>query len=156
MTNEQMLRRILIVDDQQEIHDTFDRIFAAKRTDDDCTFRFRIAILESSGMTNRVRLAQQAKCCRSTNSITPIVANRQSKWLQAAIEAGTEYAVAFVDMRMPSGMDGMETTETALGNRSRSARGHLHGVQRSHVGRRARRLGYNDRLLLLKKAVRVR
>ena len=41
---------------------------------------------------------------------------------RAALERGPPYAMAFVDMRMPPGWDGLQTIERALGGRSRRCR----------------------------------
>ncbi len=149
MTNEQMLRRILIVDDQQEIHDTFDRIFAAKRTDDAALSDFESRFLKAendqpSATGQHVNVPQYELDHASSGE-------RAVQMLQAAIEAGTEYAVAFVDMRMPSGMDGMETTEILW-----EVDPNLHVVictaYSDHIWEDVLgRLGYNDQLLLLKK-----
>jgi diguanylate cyclase (GGDEF)-like protein len=149
MTNEQTLRRILIVDDQQEIHDTFNRIFAAKRSDDVALSDFESRFLREE--------ADEA-ATESQHSNTPQYeldhansGEQAVQLLQAAIEAETEYAVAFVDMRMPNGMDGMETTE-----RLWAIDPNLHVVictaYSDHIWEDVLgRLGYNDQLLLLKK-----
>ena len=53
MTYDATQRRILIVDDQQEIHDSFSRIFAARRSDDvalaDFESRFLKEVTDESG-----------------------------------------------------------------------------------------------------------
>ncbi len=148
MTNEQMPRRILIVDDQQEIHDTFNRIFAAKRSDDIALSDFESRFLKEG--TDAETKSQHSNAPQyeldHANSGEQAV-----QLLQAAIEAGTEYAVAFVDMRMPNGMDGMETTEKLW-----EIDPNLHVVictaYSDHIWEDVLgRLGYNDQLLLLKK-----
>ncbi len=149
MTNEQTLRRILIVDDQQEIHDTFNRIFAAKRSDDIALSDFELRFLEEgneeSGATGQHHNAPQYELDHANSGEQAV------QLLQTAVEAETEYAVAFVDMRMPNGMDGMETTE-----RLWEIDPTLHVVictaYSDHIWEDVLgRLGYNDQLLLLKK-----
>ncbi len=71
--------------------------------------------------------------------------------VRQAVQTKQPYAVAFVDMRMPQGLDGMETTELLWEIDS-----NLHVVictaYSDHIWENVlKRLGYNDRLLLLKK-----
>jgi diguanylate cyclase (GGDEF)-like protein len=149
MTNEPKLRRILIVDDQQEIHDTFNRIFAAKRSDDIALSDFELRFLEEG---NEEPLATGPHHNAPQYELDHANSGEQAvQLLQSAIEAETEYAVAFVDMRMPNGMDGMETTE-----RLWEIDPNLHVVictaYSDHIWEDVLgRLGYNDQLLLLKK-----
>jgi diguanylate cyclase (GGDEF)-like protein len=148
MINEQELRHVLIVDDQQEIHDTFKRILADQRSDDSALADFESRFLagspalrgeKSSPPTLRYSL-EHALC-----------GEQAAERVRASMAAQRPYSVAFVDMRMPQGMDGLETTETLW-----KIDPNLHVVICTAYSDHAwedvvRRLGHNDRLLLLKK-----
>ena len=80
-----MAQRILIVDDQQEIHDTFDRIFARKRSDDvalaDFESRFLEAGTDEPGPTARSNEAPQYELDHAHSG------EQALQVLQAAIES---------------------------------------------------------------------
>lgn len=149
MTQKKTLRRLLIVDDQQEIHDTFQRIFAARRSEDSALSDFESRFLLEGDESSD---SFEQPCNVPRYELDHAHSGEQAiEKLQAAVANDTEYAVAFVDMRMPSGMDGMETTE-----RLWEIAPNLHVVIctafSDHVWEDVLgRLGYNDRLLLLKK-----
>ncbi len=98
----QMNRRILVIDDNEAIHDAFRKILLLEspslELDDDEAFLFGEPPPEKDSSTLRnVRLdfAQQGM-----------------EGLERIVEAhrsGDPYALAFVDMRMPPGWDGLET-----------------------------------------------
>ena len=94
-----MNRRILIVDDTQAIHDDFRKILAASETASD------LNDLESS-------LFGPSPPVKQPNHFVLGFAHQGEEALglvQAAKLAGYPYAMAFVDMRMPPGWDGLET-----------------------------------------------
>ncbi|MGI9474212.1 MAG: EAL domain-containing protein [Rubripirellula sp.] len=147
MSETQPRRRLLIVDDQQEIHDTFERIFSPERPEDAALSDFEKRFLEAdTEASSKVRDANPDYELEHANS-----GEMAAAMVRHAVDQGLEYAVAFVDMRMPQGLDGMETTELLW-----SIDPDLHIVIctafSDHVWENVlNRLGLNDRLLLLKK-----
>ncbi len=145
----QRARRILVVDDQQEIHDTFDRIFSSERADDSILSDFESRFLKDQG---NEQSSAKTKASEFVYAIDHARSGMQAaEMVAAAVEANQRYSVAFIDMRMPPGMDGMETTEECW-----KTDPNLHVVictaYSDHVWENVlQRLGHSDRLLLLKK-----
>ncbi len=141
-------RRLLIVDDQQAIHDSFDRIFAAEPPDDEALSDFETRFLGADSLSEREKQRSQRPCYELQHAHS---GEEAAAMVRHAVETNDRYAVAFVDMRMPQGLDGMETTELLW-----SIDPDLHIVictaYSDHIWENVlHRLGYNDRLLLLKK-----
>lgn len=148
MSDQDTARRLLIVDDQQEIHDTFDRIFSVEREDDEALSDFETRFLEPDVRPRRSRRDDGFARYQLGHASS---GEHAIEMVRHAVAVDQRYAVAFVDMRMPKGLDGMETTE-----RLWQVDPHLHVVvctaYSDHVWENVlQRLGYNDRLLLLKK-----
>jgi diguanylate cyclase len=146
MSNESKPRRVLIVDDQQQIHDTFNRVFTVEVPKDDALADFETRFLNAEEVVQRSNSGLPTYELEHANSGEEAV-----ELVKKSVVEGREYAVAFVDMRMPCGMDGMETTECLWQFDPR-----LHVVIctafSDHVWEDVLgRLGYSDRLLLLKK-----
>ncbi|MCH8291965.1 sigma 54-interacting transcriptional regulator [Candidatus Poribacteria bacterium] len=91
--------RVLIVDDQEEIHQDFEEMlnpdFTAELTDD-------LARAFDSEVDESFLPEFELLHARSGEQAYEMV--------KAAIEAGNPIAVAYIDVRMPPGMDGIETT----------------------------------------------
>jgi len=95
-------RRILIVDDNQAIHEDFAKILAAPRHADR-----ELEVLESQLFDIEAPVPSQA-----VFELT--FASQGADALRLVTEAnqsGTPFALAFIDMRMPPGWDGLETIE---------------------------------------------
>jgi diguanylate cyclase (GGDEF)-like protein len=141
-------RRLLIVDDQQEIHDTFERIFSAERPEDEALSDFESRFLGGDQSKRRSRRHDHA----GRYELDHANCGEDAAYLvRQSIRSSQPYSVAFVDMRMPQGLDGMETTELLW-----RIDPNLHIVictaYSDHVWENVlNRLGLNDRLLLLKK-----
>lgn len=146
MTIDPEPRRILVVDDQREIHDSFRRIFTDRAVTDDALCDFELKFLESGDATS-ARMPDQI-----VYELDHASSGEQScDLVQLAMQNKRPYSVAFVDMRMPPGMDGMETTE-ALWELDPDLHVVICTAYSDHVWERVlERLGHNDRLLLLKK-----
>ncbi len=94
-------RRILVIDDNRAIHDDFRKILSPGSS--------TAAALDAS---------EAALFGRATNSVQMAEFEVDSAYqgqdgvllAQQALEAGRPYALAFVDVRMPPGWDGVETT----------------------------------------------
>ena len=101
MSTDSLNQRILVVDDNPSIHDDFRRILQLD-TESEALEKARLALF---GDASRIQAHEpfQVDCADQGQVALDLV--------QAANNAGRPYAVAFVDMRMPPGWDGLETIE---------------------------------------------
>jgi len=92
-------RRVLIIDDQESIHEDFRKILAPGSNDQSLDSAraafFGASTSESKGPKFELRVASQGE--------------EGIELLRLAVEQGTPFAMAFVDVRMPPGLDGMQT-----------------------------------------------
>src|SRR5947207_3327212 len=99
-SNDQKNRRILVIDDNRGIHNSFREIL-------------RGAALDKSTLDEaEARLFGETPAGRRTLGFTMESAYQGEEGIalvRAALDKGQPYAMAFVDMRMPPGMDGLET-----------------------------------------------
>ena len=136
--------RILIVDDNRAIHEDFRKILLGRETDQN--LRTLEAALFGEALTARTAAEPEPFC------VEPAYQGAEALALvQRAIEERQPYCVAFVDMRMPPGWDGLETIE-----RLWALDPHLQIVICSahsdhDWGTLIARLGRSDRMLVLKK-----
>jgi signal transduction histidine kinase/DNA-binding NtrC family response regulator len=93
--------RILVIDDMPSIHDDFRKILEPVATEDPEFARLEEAILGAKPSTQR-RTAFTVDGAQSGEDGLALV--------QKALAEQNPYLVAFVDVRMPSGWDGIETT----------------------------------------------
>jgi PAS domain S-box-containing protein len=95
-------RRILIIDDNRAIHDDFRKILAPATN---AAAALDVAETELFG--------EPANAARKIQYEIDSAYQGQDGVLlvKKALEAGRPYAMAFVDVRMPPGMDGVETTQ---------------------------------------------
>ena len=94
-------RRILVIDDNRSIHDDFRKILAPPQAADDSLHAAEAALFGSAITT------------RQPETFTIDAASQGEEGLQmvkSALAEGNPYAMAFVDVRMPPGWDGIETT----------------------------------------------
>ncbi|MGB7327738.1 MAG: EAL domain-containing protein [Rubripirellula sp.] len=145
-------RRILIVDDQQQIHDTFQRLFSPKEQVDDALSDFESRFLKpnvdssdtpTDGSDDPIPVDYQLTHAHSGAEGVALVT--------ASMEQDNRFSVAFVDMRMPAGMDGLETIE-AIWKIDANLQVVVCTAYSDHSWDHVLdRLGRNDRLLLLRK-----
>jgi two-component system sensor histidine kinase/response regulator len=96
--NAQPNRRILLIDDMPSIHEDFRKILAPVRHE-----------LEQA---EAALFGGTAPTARDAYELDSAYQGREGLALvEAAVQAGRPYAMAFVDMRMPPGWDGVETIE---------------------------------------------
>ena len=94
-------RRILIVDDNPAIHEDFRKILAPPKSNDE------LDALESSLFgDSRPKPPAETYVLESAHQ-----GQEALEMVRRSIEESNRYALAFVDMRMPPGWDGMETIE---------------------------------------------
>ena len=101
MRSEQPNRRILIVDDNKDIHNDFLKILQPQIESGAMSLARSALFGESSHVTRRD--SYQVDCVDQGEAAVMLA--------RRACEEGQPYAVAFVDMRMPSGWDGLESIE---------------------------------------------
>ncbi len=99
--NESFNNRILIIDDNPSIHDDFRKILTG-------THREKLRELEDEEVA--LFGTQKKKAAGVTFELTSALQGQEGLALvQAAATAGKPFAMAFVDVRMPPGWDGIET-----------------------------------------------
>ncbi len=91
-------RRILVIDDNRSIHEDFRKILAPAASDED--------ELEAA----EAALFGTAKQTQTFTIDTASQGEEGFHMVQRAMAEGRPYAMAFVDVRMPPGWDGIETT----------------------------------------------
>jgi predicted signal transduction protein with EAL and GGDEF domain len=97
-------RRILLVDDNRAIHEDFRKVLGA-RADTDGELDALHAELFGSGEQARARTFELTSAFQGEEAVALV---------SAARAIGAPYALAFVDVRMPPGIDGVETTRRML------------------------------------------
>ena len=93
-------RRILIVDDTRSIHGDFKKILGAPEG----TLELEADEMELFGTTSRRTL-------RSYELVSAYQGAEAVEQVERAMATDSRFALAFVDMRMPPGWDGLETVE---------------------------------------------
>jgi len=94
-------RRILLVDDNTAVHDDFRKILVAP----DQAPAHALRALEADLFGD----APDAARLIGFELISAFQGAEALEHVEASVEAGQPYAIAFVDMRMPPGWDGLET-----------------------------------------------
>jgi len=95
-------RRILVIDDNQEIHDDFRKVIGGGRDNSAALAAAELAILGESLGTNAGPGFEVDSAFQGQEGLARV---------EQALRDGRPYAMAFVDMRMPPGWDGLETIE---------------------------------------------
>jgi two-component system, sensor histidine kinase and response regulator len=95
--------RILIVDDSRAIHDDFRKILASKGRPSGMSST-EAELFGAPAPTNTAASFELDSAYQGEEAVTMI---------KRAVAAGRPYAMAFMDVRMPPGWDGIETTEKA-------------------------------------------
>lgn len=134
-------RRILIIDDNPAIHDDFRKILLADSESDEfldaAAAFFGESTAKSDGIDATLECASQGQ--------------EGVALCQAGVAAGTPFAVAFVDMRMPPGWDGLKTI-SELWKVDPDLQVVICSAYSDHSWSQIRQdLGATDRLLILKK-----
>jgi len=95
-------QRILVIDDNRAIHDDFRKILTRAHDGEAELAAAELAIFGESAAVD----------ARPTFDVDSALQGEQGvECVRAALAAGRPFAVAFVDMRMPPGWDGLETIE---------------------------------------------
>ncbi|MEP3479511.1 MAG: ATP-binding protein [Fuerstiella sp.] len=134
-------RRILIIDDNPAIHEDFRKILLAESESEELLDAAAAFFGESTTKTDGIDASLE---CASQGQEGVALC-------QAAVSAGTPFAVAFVDMRMPPGWDGLKTI-SELWKVDPNLQVVICSAYSDHSWTQIRQdLGATDRLLILKK-----
>ena len=135
-------RRVLVIDDNRAIHDDFRKILSP-----------------ATATAAALDVTETALFGRSTDAIQQTSFEVDSAYqgqegallVKNAIEAGRPYAMAFVDVRMPPGWDGVETTQNIWAIDPDIQIVLCTAYSDYSWGEMFGKLGYRDGLLILKK-----
>jgi diguanylate cyclase (GGDEF)-like protein len=101
-TQESLNQRILVIDDNRAIHDDFRKILTRAEDSEAALAAAERAIFGES----------DSVVARPTFEVDSAMQGKDGvECIRDALAAGRPYAVAFVDMRMPPGWDGLQTIE---------------------------------------------
>ena len=101
--------RILVVDDNPAIHEDFDKIHAPKHSATAASLNAAEKLLFGSPASGAF---PAPKMSESVFSLTHAMQGQDGLALvEQSLAEGRPYSVAFIDMRMPPGWDGLETAE---------------------------------------------
>ena len=136
--------RILVVDDNAAIHEDFRKVLAQDSSADEADLSRAESVIFGDEPWASPALVPYLLDCASQGQ-------EAAQFVARAVAAGRPYAIAFVDMRMPPGWDGLETIEHLW-----KLDPHLQVVICSahsdyDWGDVIERLGHSDKLLILKK-----
>jgi Signal transduction histidine kinase len=134
-------RRILIVDDNHAIHEDFARILRGKDAQQN----------QLDDLEAELFGARRPSANVSFELVSAFQGEDGVAQVRAALEAGQPFALAFVDMRMPPGIDGLETLERIWQIDPDIQAVICTAYSDYSWDELLSRLGRNDRLLILKK-----
>lgn len=140
-------RRILVVDDQAEIHQTFARIFRKTQRD-----LIDLDDFEAKFLQDAATPSAEKEISQPVFSVEHAYSGEEGVHaVQKSVQSRTRFSVAFVDMRMPKGMDGVDTIER-LWRIDPNLQVVICTAYSDHTWDEIlNRLGFSDRLLLLRK-----
>lgn len=95
--------RILIVDDEPAMHESYRRCFAPQESGNGALNDLAAELFDDASATPVEDAREEFDATHCNQGLDAVAA------VQAAIEDGNPYAVAFIDVRMPPGIDGKET-----------------------------------------------
>jgi len=93
-------KRLLIVDDEQAMHDSYARSFAATRGAEEDALGAMATELFGCDAVAAVDPVETFDCTHCHQGLDAVAA------VAAALAAGAPFATAFIDIRMPPGIDG--------------------------------------------------
>ncbi|MEO7318678.1 MAG: PAS domain S-box protein [Chthoniobacteraceae bacterium] len=140
--NEPVNRRILLVDDNPAIHEDFRNILNASNRRNETIEHAELLLLGVAVMTVDADAFQLESAMQGREALENVA---------AALKEKRPYAMAFVDVRMPPGWDGIETIEH-LWKIDPALQVVLCTAYSDYSWEKlAARLGINDKLIILKK-----
>ncbi len=136
-------RRILVIDDNREIHQDFKKILAAPSPGANALEQSKAALFEDVIPSNLPPLNFQLDSAFQGQEGLALI--------RQALEEGRPYAMAFVDVRMPPGWDGVETIARIWKEYPELQVVVCTAYSDYSWEEMVHKLGYSDRLVLLKK-----
>lgn len=136
-------RRVLIIDDNPAIHDDFRKVLRVGAVDRDADLSAKEALLFGDSPSTRIGDDFEVE--------TALQGEEGVELILGARRAGRPFALAFVDIRMPPGIDGVETIERVLALDSDIQFVICSAYSDYSAHEILLRLGVSDRLLLLRK-----
>ena len=135
--------RILLIDDQEAIHEDYRKILGSQRDSATALSRAAAALFDDDPTT----------CIdwEGFDLSSAMQGQQGFELVQRSIEEGRPYAVAFVDIRMPPGWDGVETVARIWDVYPEILVVFCSAYSDYSWEEMVRRLGRNDRFLILKK-----
>ena len=135
-------RRILIIDDNPVIHDDFRKIFCSKLPTTQTLFEATAALFGDTEAPDNDPAFEVDSAFQGQDGLQRVIAARNEK---------RPYAMAFLDIRMPPGWDGIETA-ARIWDQDPDLQIVLCTAYSDYSwGQMRERLGQSDRLLILKK-----
>ena len=135
-------RRILIIDDNRAIHDDFRKILSPTRLTNSVLNAMEDALFGNAEPDIEVDAFEISSAYQGVDAV---------RLVSEALSAGQPFAMAFVDVRMPPGIDGVETIrsiwETAPGTQVVICSAYSDYSWEEIIAK----LGQSDRLLILRK-----
>lgn len=143
MTNQETTdnRRILVVDDNHAIHDDFNKVFRQDAGEASLD-RARAALFGSPQLLQESERFELDSVDQGQRALTMV---------RSALKEGRPYSVGFIDMRMPTGWDGLETIERLWKEDPGLQVVICTAYSDQPWDEIRRRIGQNDKLLILQK-----
>jgi predicted signal transduction protein with EAL and GGDEF domain len=135
--------RVLVVDDNRAIHEDFIKILASGESD-----RGELDLLHSELFGSSARASAAADCFEIDSAFQGEEAIER---VRTARQNARPYALAFVDVRMPPGMDGVETAARLLEEDPEIGIVICSAYSDHSWEQMSAKLGHSDRVLILKK-----
>jgi len=136
-------RRILLIDDNAAIHEDFRKILGARAASDTLVDEASAAFFGESTPQSATRNGYELDSAYQGEEAVALA--------QKAALTGTPYAMAFVDVRMPPGLDGLETIQRLWQVDSQLQAVICTAFSDYSFEETIAKLGNSDRLLILKK-----
>jgi len=135
-------RRLLVIDDTRAIHDDFRKILCAKRSGQDLLDAAGDALFGATAAPPPALAFELDSAYQGEEGLALV---------RKALERGRPYALAFVDVRMPPGWDGIETIERIWQIAPELQMVICTAYSDYAWDQMIAKLGHSDRLLILKK-----
>jgi two-component system, sensor histidine kinase and response regulator len=146
-------RRILVIDDNPQIHEDFRKVLlSGAKSDGEVGSRLDQLDALKNSIFGQSESIEGVSRTMPTFEVDSVIRGQEGlAMVAAALDEGRPYAVAFVDMRMPNGWDGVQTIEELFKKDP-----HIQVVICTAYADQSwsqviQRLGNRDRLLILKK-----
>jgi PAS domain S-box-containing protein len=135
-------RRVLVIDDNREIHGDFRKILSPGKSTKSAVELSEMALFGTSSASANLPEFEVDSAFQGQEGV---------QLVQKALDEGRPYAMAFVDVRMPPGLDGIETTSRIWAIDPNVQIVICTAYSDYSWSKMYEKLGNSDRLLILKK-----